>query len=481
MSAALPDLSPLGRGTLGRRLMVRMLVLVTLIAIGLSAVTALATWQSMMLAVDRQLDAAFSRQDRPGYGFGGELTLPPGQPVGTIVVQIHGDFFRGSVLHDDFREVESVSSDLVDTLAALSTDGQPQTIRLANYGTYRAKALRSRGTTQVVAVPLTDVERTMREMAQFALLVTAVALLAAIVLVRVVVVRSLEPLNRLASTARQVSQLELARGEVDVPMRVAAEDADPHSEVGRVGYALNHLLGNVEEALAARQASETRVRQFVADASHELRNPLAAVKGYAELTRRDRSQLTPDTARAMERVEAEADRMSKLVEDMLLLARLDSEPNLGLDAVDVTEIAVNATSDAQVAYPAYDWGVDLPGEPVIARADAHQLHQVISNLLGNAGKHTPPGTVVTTAVRAHGPAVIITVTDNGPGIPQELQQSVFERFVRADAARTRSGRSRDSTGLGLAIVAAVMDAHGGWAAVHSQPGATVFTLGLTRA
>lgn len=481
MSAALPDLSPLGRGTLGRRLMVRMLLLVTLIAVVLSVATALATWQSMMLGVDRQLDAAFSRQDRPGYGFDGERPLPPGQPAGTIVVQSRGNAFWGYILHDDLREYEEISFGLGADLLDLPTDGQPQTINLRGYGSYRAKALLIRGTTQVVAIPLTEVDRTMHEMLQFALIMTAGALLAAVVLVRAVVVRSLEPLNRLASTAREVSQLELARGEVHVPMRVAAKDADPRSEVGRVGYALNHLLGNVEEALAARQASETKVRQFVADASHELRNPLASVKGYAELTRRDRSHLPPDTARAMERIEAEADRMSKLVEDLLLLARLDSQPDLELRRIDVAEIAVNATSDAQVAYPAYDWGVDLPEEHVFARADAHRLHQVLANLLANAGKHTPPGTVVTTAVRAHGPAVIITVTDNGPGIPPEVQATVFERFVRADVARTRSGPSKDSTGLGLAIVAAVMEAHGGWAAVHSHPGGTVFTLGLPRA
>ena len=141
---------------------------------------------------------------------------------------------------------------------------------------------------------------------------------------RAVVARSLRPLNRVAATAQQVSQLKLDRGEVALAVRVPPADADPASEVGRVGQAFNHMLNNVEEALAARQASETKVRQFVADASHELRNPLAAIRGYAELTRRSREQLPPDAAYAMSRVESEADRMSHLVEDLLLLARLDS-------------------------------------------------------------------------------------------------------------------------------------------------------------
>ena len=148
----------------------------------------------------------------------------------------------------------------------------------------------------------------------------------AVVAARAVVARSLRPLNRVAATAQQVSQLELDRGEVALAVRVPPEDADPASEVGRVGQAFNHMLNNVDDALAARQASETKVRQFVADASHELRNPLAAIRGYAELTRRSREQLPSDAAYAMSRVESEADRMSHLVEDLLLLARLDSGP-----------------------------------------------------------------------------------------------------------------------------------------------------------
>ena len=191
------------------------------------------------------------------------------------------------------------------------------------------------------------------------------ALVGAGLAARAVVARSLRPLNRVAATAQQVSQLELDRGEVALAVRVPPADADPASEVGRVGQAFNHMLNNVEEALAARQASETKVRQFVADASHELRNPLAAIRGYAELTRRSRDELPPDAAYAMSRVESEADRMSHLVEDLLLLARLDSGPDLDLQPTDLTEVVVNAVSDARAAGPDHVWRLAVPDEPVV--------------------------------------------------------------------------------------------------------------------
>jgi two-component system OmpR family sensor kinase len=222
------------------------------------------------------------------------------------------------------------------------------------------------------------------------------------------------------------------------------------------------------------------VRQFVADASHELRNPLAAIRGYAELTRRDREQLPTDTAYAMSRVESEAERMSHLVEDMLLLARLDSGPDLDLQPCDLSEIVINAVSDARAAGPDHAWQLTLPQYPVIAYADRHRLQQVMANLLANARTHTPPRTRVHTEVSVRGADAVVTVTDNGPGIPPEMSNRVFERFARGDASRMRTpdAGTSGSTGLGLAIVAAVVDAHHGSVAVNSQPGHTQFTVRL---
>jgi two-component system OmpR family sensor kinase len=283
-----------------------------------------------------------------------------------------------------------------------------------------------------------------------------------------------------AAAAQQVSQLPLDRGEVALAVRVSPADADPASEVGRVGQAFNHMLNNVEEALAARQASETRVRQFVADASHELRNPLAAIRGYAELTRRVPEELPADAAYAMSRVESEAARMSHLVEDLLLLARLDSGPDLDIQPTDITEVVINAVNDARVAGPEHIWRLEVPEHPVTALADRHRLHQVITNLLANARTHTPQRTQVETAVSVADGTAMITVTDHGPGIPAEIADRVFERFTRADASRVRTpgAATGGSTGLGLAIVAAVVEAHSGRVEVHSEPGNTRFAVTL---
>jgi two-component system OmpR family sensor kinase len=270
---------------------------------------------------------------------------------------------------------------------------------------------------------------------------------------------------------------------VALAVRVPQADVDPTSEVGRVGQALNHMLNNVEDALEARQASETKVRQFVADASHELRNPLAAIRGYAELTRRSRSEMPADAAYAMSRVESEAERMSKLVEDLLLLARLDSGPDIDVQPADLTEIVINAVSDARAAGPDHSWQLSLPDEPVLALGDRNRLHQVVANLLANARTHTPAGTRVETAIDLRDGQAVIRVTDDGPGIPAAIQNRVFERFTRADTSRVRAegATSGTSTGLGLAIVAAVVEAHQGRVTVSSVPGRTEFSVWLPRA
>jgi two-component system OmpR family sensor kinase len=306
-------------------------------------------------------------------------------------------------------------------------------------------------------------------------LLTLGAILLSYIGARRVVERSLRPLTRLAATATQVSNLPLDSGEGHVPIRVAPGDANPASEVGQVGLAFNHMLDNVEGALAARHRSETKVRRFVADASHELRNPLASIRGYAELTRRGSEELPGDAAHALNRIEAESERMSVLVQDLLLLARLDSEPTLDLQPTDLTEIVLNTVSDARAASTDHTWSLNLPEEVVIGRADAHRLHQVVANLLANARTHTPPGTAVETALSAADGWAVISVTDNGPGVPAEIQDSVFERFTRADVSRVRQAGG-SSTGLGLAIVSAVVNAHGGRVDLESRPGHTRFTI-----
>ena len=272
-----------------------------------------------------------------------------------------------------------------------------------------------------------------------------------------------------------IPNLPLDRGEVALPVRVPERDANPNTEVGQMGSALNRMLDHISTALSTRQASETRVRQFVADASHELRTPLAAIRGYAELAQRRRTEVPDEVAHAMGRVSSEADRMTHLVEDLLLLARLDSGRPLERGQVDLSQLAVDALSDAHIAGPDHQWNLDLPDEPVLVDGDAARLHQVLTNLLTNARVHTPPDTTVTLALTADGRDAHLQVSDNGPGIPVGLQSEVFERFARGDSSRSRHS---GSTGLGLAIVAAVVKAHDGQIAVRSVPGDTVFTVTL---
>jgi two-component system OmpR family sensor kinase len=274
-----------------------------------------------------------------------------------------------------------------------------------------------------------------------------------------------------------VTELPLDRGEVALSVRVPNGDTDPRTEVGQVGSALNRMLGHVSAALSARHASEMRVRQFVADASHELRTPLAAIRGYAELTRRGRERLPPDVAHALRRVESEGDRMTELVDDLLLLARLDSGRPLERDRVDLARLTVDAVSDAHAAGPDHRWLLDVPEDEVCVSGDAARLHQVLANLLANARTHTPPGTKVTTALSVDGDHAVLSVVDDGPGIPRDAQAEAFERFVRGDGSRSRAA---GSTGLGLAIVAAVVDAHHGTVELASRPGHTEFTVRLPR-
>jgi two-component system OmpR family sensor kinase len=278
---------------------------------------------------------------------------------------------------------------------------------------------------------------------------------------------------------------------VELPHRVP--DADPRTEVGQLGSAFNRMLGHVERALTRRQASEDRLRQFAADASHELRTPLAGIRSYTELALRSPDPVPESVRHALRRVEAESVRMSHLVDDLLLLARLDAGRPLADEPVDLSRLVIEATNDARVAGSDHRWLLDLPDEPVTIRGDAHRLHQALANLLTNARKHTPAGTTVQVSLspaetgpadaaagvprpgNGRTPMVEVTVTDDGPGVPAEMQATVFERFVRGGEGRSRAA---GSTGLGLSIAHAIVAAHQGTLSLTSRPGRTVFRMTL---
>ena len=373
-----------------------------------------------------------------------------------------------------------LSADAYPVLLSVPTNGAPQTADIPGLdNAYRVVAdTQPNGVTIVSGVSMASVQGAVFQVAMILLVVTGVALIAGAFAVVWIVRRSLRPLDRVAATARKVSTLPLDRGEVDLGVRVPEQDTDTRTEVGQVGAALNQMLGHVSDALKSRQESETRVRQFVADASHELRTPLASIRGYAELARRDEDDAEAVT-HALRRVESESARMSTLVDDLLLLARLDSGRPLSADEVDLSMLIIDAVSDARVAGPTHRWQLDLPEEPVTVTGDGARLHQVLTNLLANARTHTPAGTTVRCGLRTEagpgGASAMITVTDSGPGIPAALQPEIFNRFVRGDSSRSRGA---GSTGLGLAIVSAVVGAHQGTVEVQSRPGRTEFTVRL---
>ena len=494
------------RWTLRRRLLTGVLALLAAVSAVIGVVSVVTLDQVLMDRLDVSLTTAAGRStsadDRrgpgsspdaepPGLDGGGdgdgrpgpEFLLVPGQAEDTLgAVLADGQVQRAAVL-DSTGTPQPLTAEQTAALATAPVDGDLHTVDLGGaLGEYRLVATEGRdGETLVTGLALSGVRATVAQVAAVIAAVAVLGLVAAAAVGAWIVRGALRPLTRVAATAAHVAELPLDRGEVALAVRVPEADTDPGTEVGRVGAALNRMLGHVAAALSARQASENRVRQFVADASHELRTPLAAIRGYAELTRRGRHELPPDVVHALGRVESEAQRMTSLVEDLLLLARLDSGPAIEHAPVDLTRVVVDAVSDAHVTGRDHHWDLDLPPEPLTVVGDAARLHQVVANLLANARVHTPAGTAVTTALAVR-PAslteparVALTVADDGPGIPDDLLPRVFERFARGDSSRSRAA---GSTGLGLAIVAAVVEAHGGRVELESRPGRTAFTVVL---
>ncbi|MCK9895645.1 HAMP domain-containing sensor histidine kinase [Frankia sp. AgB32] len=376
---------------------------------------------------------------------------------------------------DSEESAQQLTTSQSTTVAAVPRDGRFHTDTLGS-DEYRLVAITEpNGLTLVTALPMKQINATLTRMAVVsgvvALAGVAFAAVAGTVILRV----TLRPLRRVAATASRVVELPLDRGEVALSVRVPEVDTDPRTEVGQVGAALNRMLGHIGGALEARHASEMRMRQFLADVSHELRTPLAAISGYAELTRRTHEPVPADVTYAMSRVESESARMTALVSDLLLLARIDSGRPLEHEPVDISRLVVDAVSDAHVAAPEHRFALDLPEEPVTVTGDSARLHQVVANLLANARTHTPPETRVTASLSLADGEVVIAIVDEGPGISPELLPQVFERFARGDSSRSRAA---GSTGLGLAIVSAVVEAHHGRVEAQSRPGRTAFIVRL---
>ncbi|MEU8619096.1 HAMP domain-containing sensor histidine kinase [Streptomyces sp. NPDC048623] len=468
------------------RLTAGLVVLLALACVTVGLVTVFALRSFLVSRLDQQIAAGGGRfavslehEERPDADNLGDTR---GQADGTFGARLlDGRVEQAAVVRGTSDVTVPLTADDARALAALSPDARPRTVRLASLGTYRVAAWTGDdGDLLVTGLPLHPVEETVERLAAVETVVFALVLTAAGVTAAVWIRLSLRPLERLAATADEVTRLPLATDQVAMPAPLPS--AVPESEVGRLTGAFNRMLGHVGDALDRRHVVEERLRTFAADAGHELRTPVATVRARAELALRSHGDTLPgDVRHALERIDAESRRMSLLVDELLLLARLDAGRSLRRDPVDLTRVVLDTVADATARHPDHHWELDLPEEPVEVTGDADRLHQVLTNLLANAGRHTPAGTRVTVALTAGGAAsddsegITLTVTDDGPGIPADLLPGVFHRFTRGDTSRSRA---TGSTGLGLAIVDAVTRAHHGRATVTSRPGRTCFTLWL---
>ncbi|MGW3570689.1 sensor histidine kinase [Streptomyces sp. NPDC000941] len=465
--------------TLRARLTAGLVVLLAAASLAVGLTTVLALEGFLVRRLDQQLTAAGGRFPASlEHGERPDADNRPdtrGQSAYTFGARLKGgEATQAAVVHDNTDSRVPLTGVDQQALAHLPVDGRGHDVRLSAIGAYRVLAVAGDdGDVLITGLPLRPVAETVHRVELVEAVVFGSALAVTGVAGALWVRLSLRPLRRVTATAAGVARLPLASGEVAMPAPVP--DTDPRTEVGQVGAALNRMLGHVGDALARRHAGEERLRQFAADASHELRTPVANVRGHAELALRHPGPVPAEVRHALERIQSESQRMSTLVDDLLLLARLDAGRPLARGPVDLTRLVLDATGDARAAGPDHRWTLELPEEPVTVTGDEHRLQQVVANLLANARTHTPPGTEV--AVRLGAPAgrTELTVADNGPGIPEALQAEVFERFARADPSRSRAA---GNTGLGLAIVRAVVAAHGGTVGVASRPGRTVFRVVL---
>jgi two-component system OmpR family sensor kinase len=438
------------------RLSLRARLVLGVLAVGLIGLVAadVATYTSLrsflVERVDRQLDEEGHGAGGPGGGFGSGFGPNPGgnafvqvrAPNGTTILHTSGvPHFPGTAAPSPPKLPATIT-------VAAPQNGAPDSVRYFDAptakggGRYRVRASVGDGSQQVlvIATSLSDVDGTLHRLIWIELLVTA-AVAAAIVLLGLWIVRiGLRPLAAIGRTADAIADGDLSQ---------RVERADTRTEVGRLGLTLNTMLARIEE-------SDSRLRSFIADASHELRTPLAAVRAYAELFQRGADRRPEDLARAMDGIRRESERMSALVEDLLLLARLDEGRSLAREPVRLDELAGEAVEISRTVDPSHPFA--LEATPTTVLGDRTALRRLLDNLLGNVRSHTPPHTNATVRVHQLDGRAVLEIADEGPGMSEQQAERVFERFYRADPSRSRDS---GGAGLGLAIVSAVTEEHGG--------------------
>ncbi|MFJ3668908.1 sensor histidine kinase [Streptomyces sp. NPDC090106] len=380
---------------------------------------------------------------------------------------------------EDSGDLPADVDDFTELARAQTGEGTEvmRTLHLQGAGDYRLRACEVEpGVVLVSGAPMDEIDDTMRELITIQAVTFGLALLALVLVGRRVLRRGLKPLSDLTHTAHGIASHDLTESASRLPLRADRKGGGP--EVEELRTAFNTMLEHIDSSLAVRSEAERRLRRFVADASHELRTPLMSVRGYADLFQYAAANEPEERDRHLARLRAEAARMGVLLDDLLLLARLDAaevETPLRPRETDLVELAAEAADAFRAAHPDRPLTVDPGPAPVAVRVDPHRIRQVLDNLLTNAAVHTPPGTPVSVGVGVAGDRAVVRVADAGPGIPEADRAKVFDRFYRVDKARSRD---RGGSGLGLAVAHSLVRAHGGRIEVSSTPGRTVFTVTL---
>ena len=450
----------------------RLLIAVAAVALVGLVLADIATYTALRSFLVDRVDESLTAAHRPLIqSLFGPLDRSPGSDAGALAAAAPGAYVElrapdGSALVSQSTRGEFATSrpSLPDRVSGLSSNSDESatffTVDSARGGNgqFRVRAERlPDDSVLMVALPLNDVNSTLHRLLWTEILVTAAVLVGAVGLGLWLVRVGLRPLRNIETTAANIAGGELS---LRVPQ------ADERTEVGRLGMALNTMLERIEDAFGKQQASEERLRRFVADASHELRTPVSAVGAYAELFERGAQQRPADLARVLRGIRVETSRMQALIEDLLLLTRLDEGRPIERRPVELVGLAGEAVEAAQTI--AGEWPVSVEAdEPVEVTGDRMRLREILDNLLANVRTHTPPGTPTTVRVRKEGDEAILEVADQGPGLEAEDAARVFERFYRADPSRARD---RGGTGLGLAVVAALIEAHGGRVELDTTPG-----------